>query len=65
VQPVRDAAETATTADGAPRGDLQDDVDPVTAQPRTFVEAVRRPPRPSRDGDQVQDGALRRGATER
>ena len=64
---VRDPAEpAATTGRSASRSTTQDDVDAVTQQPGSFVEAVLREPRGAvTDHERIQDGALRRRASAR
>src|SRR3954453_5006157 len=62
---VGSASEAAPPADRVPLVDLQDDVNPLPAQPRALVESVPAGARQPHDREQADDAALRRGARER
>src|SRR5205823_3666130 len=64
-QTIRDAAEAAPPADGAPGARAQDDVHALPPQVRPLVEAVLRGARQAKLSTRGDDGALRRRAPRR
>jgi hypothetical protein len=62
---IRDAADPSAAADDPPVAAVKHDVNPAAGQPPALVEAVLRTTRRIDPRTKVEDGALRRRATDR